>query len=185
MYGEKWERPAPASGVKGGTEGQGRGVARYRGRRRSLLPPPPRSSCSSAHAAGVRARPRLRPALEPRGLLGTVVAPGPCCAGRFAVTWGQGWQKTARTRRRLRSCLPTLPACSQAVKVLRPPHIPLSHTIPPFTFTAKFFEKSNLTRLRFLLRALPCRFCPRRKCPCCPSLSSLSNSREKFSGLLT
>lgn len=93
MYGEKWERPAPASGVKGGTEGQGRGVARYRGRRRSLLPPPPRSSCSSARAAGVRARPRLRPALEPRGLLGTVVAPGPCCAGRFAVTWGQGWQK--------------------------------------------------------------------------------------------
>lgn len=92
------EATSPDWGCEG-REGQGRGIARYRGRRRSLLPPPPRSSCSSARAAGARARPRLRPRFAPRGLLGTVVLPGRCYVCSFQVTWGEGWQKKNRRGR--------------------------------------------------------------------------------------
>lgn len=71
----------PQLGIQreGAKEARGRGVTSYRGRRRSSLPLPPRRSCSSACAAGARARPRLRPP-APRGLLGAVVSarPGPC-----------------------------------------------------------------------------------------------------------
>lgn len=53
----------PKLGIQreGAKEAQGRGAASYQGRRRSPLPPPPRRSCSSACAAGARARAQLRP----------------------------------------------------------------------------------------------------------------------------